>query len=263
MDDIGARQPILEGFQLLFGYEPTTTVAQAGQGVGKLESRYGQAWRGAGVGSRNWGAVQASRPPCDPETAFLYTDTHPQPDGSSKPYSICFRKYASEAEGAAGLLRAMYGTSSKPKDNVLKAAERGDLYGVSAALRANGYYEGFGKNQAERIQNHFKALSGCVRAICTARNEPYPTGQQTTVGKLVTLVKKAIPKGINPTLRRGSVGTLVADWQRAIGVVADGHFGPHTEDATKAWQTAKGLVGDGVVGPKTWTALEAEAREAA
>ena len=51
--------------------------------------------------------------------------------------------------------------------------------------------------------------------------------------------------------RRGSVRSL----QRAIGVSADGVFGPGTEAAVKRYQRRHGLTPDGVVGPQTRAAL--------
>ncbi len=54
------------------------------------------------------------------------------------------------------------------------------------------------------------------------------------------------------TLRLGSSGSDVAQWQAIIGVTADGAFGPQTQAATVAWQSAHGLTADGVVGPMTW-----------
>jgi peptidoglycan hydrolase-like protein with peptidoglycan-binding domain len=39
--------------------------------------------------------------------------------------------------------------------------------------------------------------------------------------------------------------------QEALGVGADGAFGPGTERALKAWQTANGLTADGIAGPAT------------
>ena len=43
--------------------------------------------------------------------------------------------------------------------------------------------------------------------------------------------------------------------QEALGVEADGNYGPQTEGAVKHFQSAHGLEVDGVVGPATWSAL--------
>jgi len=56
-----------------------------------------------------------------------------------------------------------------------------------------------------------------------------------------------------PTIRQGSSNKeAVKQWQRVIGVTADGIFGSGTATATKNWQRAHGLTADGVVGPATW-----------
>jgi len=57
-----------------------------------------------------------------------------------------------------------------------------------------------------------------------------------------------------PTLRLGDTGEAVEAWQRIVGAVPDGKFGPRTELVTMDWQTAHGLKPDGIVGPKTWGA---------
>ena len=53
------------------------------------------------------------------------------------------------------------------------------------------------------------------------------------------------------TLRKGMKGDDVAKMQKAIGVTADGDFGPGTLIAVKKWQKLNGLVADGIVGPAT------------
>ena len=57
------------------------------------------------------------------------------------------------------------------------------------------------------------------------------------------------------TLKRGSRGAEVKTLQTRLNLMADGIFGPLTEEAVKEFQKRKGLTADGVVGAKTWTAL--------
>lgn len=53
------------------------------------------------------------------------------------------------------------------------------------------------------------------------------------------------------TLKRGSRGEEVKTLQGKLNLIADGIFGPITEEAVKAFQKANGLTADGIVGPKT------------
>jgi Transglycosylase-like domain/Putative peptidoglycan binding domain len=56
-------------------------------------------------------------------------------------------------------------------------------------------------------------------------------------------------------VKRGDRGDAVRKIQSALGVAADGVFGPMTEQAVKRFQRSKGLVVDGIVGPQTRAAL--------
>jgi peptidoglycan hydrolase-like protein with peptidoglycan-binding domain len=56
-------------------------------------------------------------------------------------------------------------------------------------------------------------------------------------------------------LKRGSRGPSVAAVQRALGIPADGIFGPQTRAAVRAFQRRHGLLVDGIVGPQTRAAL--------
>jgi len=57
------------------------------------------------------------------------------------------------------------------------------------------------------------------------------------------------------TLRKGSKGEGVKMMQEALGIGADGAFGPGTERALKAWQAKNGLTADGIAGPMTLAKL--------
>jgi hypothetical protein len=153
-----ARAIILAGFRQTFNREPTLREAQFAQAVALGESSYGRGWKEPGVGSFNWGAVQAGRPPCNPATSFGYGDTHADGEG----YAACFRKYASDVDGAADFIRIMY------KPNVLAAANDGNISGVSAGMRANRYFE-------LALDKHIIGLTRHLKELTTALNEPMPS----------------------------------------------------------------------------------------
>jgi hypothetical protein len=213
-------------------------------GVAFLETGYGRGWSGPGKGSFNMGAIQAG--PKWTGDVFVYVDTHPNPDGTSTRYEARFRKYPTEEAGWADLARIVF--VSNGRKTVYEAAKDGDLFGVSTALHRTGYYEGFGATVAARVANHHKALRRAVDAADKAVSEWSSIQPETTYY----------------TLRRGSGYTdghaeAVKALQRALGLVADGLFGPGTEAAVRAFQQRAGLVCDGVVGPKTWQVVLAAA----
>jgi peptidoglycan hydrolase-like protein with peptidoglycan-binding domain len=56
-------------------------------------------------------------------------------------------------------------------------------------------------------------------------------------------------------IERGDRGKDVRRLQRALGITADGIFGPGTKKALRKFQARHGLTVDGVAGPRTWRAL--------
>ena len=63
-------------------------------------------------------------------------------------------------------------------------------------------------------------------------------------------VEEPSPEDIG-VLRKGMKSVGVVMMQEALGITADGDFGPGTERALKEWQSANGLVADGIAGPAT------------
>jgi hypothetical protein len=51
-------------------------------------------------------------------------------------------------------------------------------------------------------------------------------------------------------LHEGDHGADVAKWQKALGVAADGRFGPATARAVNEFKRSHGLAGDGVIGAR-------------
>ncbi|MBY6121801.1 DUF3380 domain-containing protein [Mameliella alba] len=75
--------------------------------------------------------------------------------------------------------------------------------------------------------------------------------------KMEKLYRKHSGRASAEVLRLGSSGANVTRLQAALGIVADGDFGPATKAAVEAFQTKADLPADGIVGARTWAALEA------
>ena len=118
--------------------------------------------------------------------------------------------------------------------NLNEVADTGDVTRLTKII--NGGNIGLADRQA-RYTKAMAALGGKVSA-------PAPAPAKAPA--------KAAPV---ETLRKGSKGEGVKKMQAALGIKADGDFGPGTEAALKKWQARNGLTADGIAGPRTLAKL--------
>lgn len=111
----------------------------------------------------------------------------------------------------------------------------------------------FGKATARAVKKFRAAHGQKARPVVTTRTwmalgtriiVPTPTPAPT-----------APPTQVRPQLEYGDVSSWVQVLQVALGVDADGHFGPVTLAAVKAFQQSAGLPVTGIVDAATWSAL--------
>ncbi len=113
---------------------PSKAAMQYAQADALLETTYGLGWKGAMVGSHNWGAVQctAGQAPC-----IAYQDSYP--DGTT--YSVSFRKYNDDIDGAQDVLRHVL--DLRPRVAAALASRAPTVFDASYAMRREKYYGGF------------------------------------------------------------------------------------------------------------------------
>ena len=151
-----------------------------------------------------------------------------------------------DIRGASGLSNHASGTAidlNAPRHplgavGTVPAAKRAAIEAKAASLglRWGGSYSGRkDEMHAEVVVSHARAMQLVAALQATPPAAPPAAGQRT--------------------LQQGSSGEDVKVVQRAVGVSADGVFGPKTTSAVKSYQGARGLSADGIVGPKTWAAI--------
>ncbi len=226
-----ARVYVSSAFAQQMGRQGKRSELQCLQAIGDLETNFGTSWHPPGVGSFNMGAIQQGG---WSGAVFSYTDTHPNPDGTSKRYTINFRKYPNATAGFLDLCRVVYCAFSTRRD-ALACAARGDLLGFSTALhKAPCYYEGFGATDQDRIAHHHNAVLASIQRQAAALGEDLPE-----IEPLPTIA---------PALFLGCQGPAVAVWQHVVGATPeDGIFGAKTQTATRAWQASHKLPPSGIV----------------
>jgi putative chitinase len=116
-------------------------------------------------------------------------------------------------------------------NNIDRFADADDIVGMTKKINGGTIGLDDRKMRYDRAKNILGGKSIPTAAPKKATSETKPTAART--------------------LRRGMEGEDVKRMQKALGLDADGVFGPGTVTAVKKWQRANGLEADGIVGPRT------------
>ena len=148
--------------------------------------------------------------------------------------------------------------------SLLKYGSRGsDVKKLQQKLNATGSYvlnvDGiFGKKTEAAVRN-FQDLNGLVAdGIAGPKTiaKLNPAKSKPVKKPSTTASSKAIVPYPDHLIKKGSKDKAnIKRIQRAVGIDADGIFGPKTEAAVKSYQKRKKLKQDGIVGPTTWNIL--------
>lgn len=135
--------------------------------------------------------------------------------------------------------------TSATKNTVSKNTVDESSKNLQAALKA-------GKPISE--VRRLEAEAAAKKAAAEAKAAAARAAKAANVPKIAV----SLPAG---SIKQGSKGKLVQEWQEIIGATVDGVFGPKTTAMTKAWQQTHGLIADGVVGPLTWAKAHSLAKQ--
>ena len=116
------------------------------------------------------------------------------------------------------------------KNGLNRYADDGDI--KTMTKRINGGYIGL----EDRIHHYKEAMEALGEEA----------GDHDTV-----ITDDEVPEVELSVLKKGMRGDGVKAMQEALGIGADGIFGPGTEKKLKEWQAANGLTADGIAGPAT------------
>lgn len=199
MTDAEARLVVVEAWRSVHHATPTRAQAQLCQAVGWLETRYGRGWKPVGAQSHNWGAVQQGN---WKGATFEYTDTRPNADGTSTPYRVGFRAYATDIEGCADMIRrittggivhreapldlreTVSRSGKSPRAAlIMPALLDADAAAFSACMYWTVYYQGHGVDHETRIRHHLTAVKSAVVRQVRSTGEPPDALERVLVGE--------------------------------------------------------------------------------
>lgn len=193
------------------------------------------------------------------EKQRMYTDSYLV----GRPYGSSGSGGSSGSDGSSysgGAVQTSYQPSSAGSTGSSSSSSTGTLYegsrgaGVEAVQRALGISaDGVFGPLTDRSVRGFQGQHGLsVDGVVGPQTHAALFGGSAGGGSGPSVESTG---SLSSVLHEGSRGPAVEKLQNALGVSADGVFGPITQHAVTAFQRSHGLSVDGVVGPQTWRAL--------
>jgi len=123
-------------------------------------------------------------------------------------------------------------------------------------IQADGFFGGKTEQAVKEFQTtHSLDADGIVGPRTRAKLFEKATEKPVSEPEKKPVAEEKKESTEQPWWARGAWGDAVKEIQQALGVQADGFFGPRTEQAVKEFQTLHNLIVDGIVGPRTRAAL--------
>ncbi|HUA73719.1 MAG TPA: peptidoglycan-binding protein, partial [Solirubrobacteraceae bacterium] len=157
------------------------------------------------------------------------------------------------------------------KSRITLDARRFDPFGLGALLAerqparrdlslTEPWELSLGRSRARRRAEELRFVPGSSRAKrlslgALAALSAGPTAAIAGGGSQAIAAEPATTTEHTVTISSESQGRQVEMLQEALGIGADGVYGPETEEAVKSFQSEHGLEADGIVGPATLAAL--------
>ncbi len=212
------RSVYIDAFKKVHNRSPSNEELEAVMAVGRHETIFATAkFRGGvGPGMHNHGAVQCCKPDANgecPSNAFLSQDTTPQAGGGDVVYSVCFKRYDTDVDGAADLIRIV---GNKPL--ALLKATGGSLSGFAAGMYLQGYFESTNASQATSVKYKPVILAIQKMGVGEARGVPSDVRAGRVLVYALGLDKSADTNAKEMSTKRYT--TLTIPFMASVGLVS-------------------------------------------